>query len=306
MKKIHSGGSLRKCESMANSARWLITGGGGQLARELLAILDERGAVFKSYSSEELDIRDQLAVHNTIEVFAPTFILNCAAWTNVDLAEKNEQSAFDVNARGVKNLAIAANSIGAHLTHYSTDYVFDGLKRTPYEVGDIKDPKTAYGRSKSAGEDFLMSLYPEKSLIIRTAWLYSEFGSNFLKTILNLEKTQKNIYVVSDQIGQPTSAADLALFTLDLLERDSLTGLHHGTNSGETSWFGFAQEIFKIVGADVDRVVPVPTEMHDGRTSRPNYSVLSLNSWEELGITPMRRWNVALEDIISGILKKDG
>ena len=289
---------------MTSSARWLITGGGGQLAQELVTILEESGAVYKTYSSKELDIRNRSAIQNAVKTFTPTNILNCAAWTNVDLAETNEQSAFAVNARGVENLAVAANSIGAHLTHFSTDYVFDGSKRIPYEISDIKDPKTAYGRSKSAGEDFLMTLYPEKSLIIRTAWLYSAFGSNFVKTILSLEKSQKNISVVCDQIGQPTSAADLALFTLNLLKRESVTGLHHGTNSGETTWFGFAQEIFRIVGSDVDRLIPVPTKKDNRRALRPGYSVLSLNSWADLGITPMRMWKDALGDNMSSILKR--
>jgi dTDP-4-dehydrorhamnose reductase len=278
--------------------RWLITGGGGQLAQEFSKKLQNTSETFRIQSSHELDIRDQEAIQKQFSAFQPTHVLNCAAWTNVDGAEVDEDSAFAVNASGVRNLAVVAKEIGAHLTHFSTDYVFDGLKDRPYLTSDTRSPKTSYGRGKAAGEDFITSIYPEKALVLRTSWLYSRFGKNFVKTILDLEKTREMISVVDNQVGQPTSAADLAGFVFDILRSKDLTGTFHATNSGHTSWFGFAQEIFKLTGKDPSRITAIRSEVFPQKATRPAYSVLSDDSWINTGIEPMRFWDLALKETL--------
>ena len=209
------------------------------------------------------------------------------------------------NSKGYEweNLAMAAKHCGAKLIHVSTDYVFSGEGKDPWQVYDKSDPQSAYGRTKAEGENRVLATYPENSSIVRTAWLYSPWGRNFAKTMTRLAlKDDGEVRVVNDQMGQPTSAVDLAKQLVDLGLSSSSAGIYHGTNSGEATWFEFAQEIFRLVGADVGRVVPVSSGEYPRPAKRPSYSVLSHEAWSKTSVKPMRDWRIALEEARPSII----
>ena len=198
---------------------------------------------------------------------------------------------------------MAAKHCGAKLIHLSTDYVFSGEGKTPWQVDDRIDPQSAYGRTKTEGESRVFATYPENSSIVRTAWLYSPWGKNFAKTMTRFALNGKGeIRVVNDQMGQPTSAIDLAKQLVDLGLSSSPAGIYHGTNSGEATWFEFAQEIFKSAGADASRVVPVSSSEYPRPAKRPAYSVLSHDAWANTSVKPMRDWRIALEEALPAII----
>jgi dTDP-4-dehydrorhamnose reductase len=273
--------------------RWLITGAGGQLGREFVRLLDGVDE-FTAYKSTELDITNSDLLEKTISSIKPTHILNCAAWTNVEKAENNYSEVFQVNAYGVGNLASISRRRDIHLTHFSTDYVFDGQKKTPYETDDLKNPLSVYGLSKSSGEDVIKDINPEGSLIIRTSWLYSVYGSNFVRTMLRIEQERERISVIDDQVGQPTSAADLAEFVVKILSQRDLVGTFHASNSGSASWYDFARMIFDLNGQDPLRILPIRSSEYPQTAKRPPYSVLSHEKWSSVGIPPMQSWQDAL------------
>ena len=273
--------------------RWLITGAGGQLGREFVNVLDGVEE-FAAFNSAELDITNSKLLENTINSIRPTHILNCAAWTNVEKAEDNNSEVFEVNAHGVGNLASIAKRLGIHLTHFSTDYVFDGQKNTPYETDDLKNPLSVYGLSKSYGEDAIKDINPEGALIVRTSWLYSVYGSNFVRTMLRLERERESISVIDDQVGQPTSAADLANYVVEIVSQSDLVGTFHASNSGSASWYDFAGMIFELNGKDPSRVLPIKSSEYPQVAKRPSYSVLSLDKWRSVGIPTMQSWQEAL------------
>ena len=282
---------------------WLITGGSGQLGIALSKELSAQGKLFNAWSTNDLDITQSPLVRNEIYKLSPKVIINCAAWTDVDGAESNELLAANVNSNGAKNIATAAKLCNAKLIHISTDYVFSGKGNTPYGVEEIINPQSAYGRTKAEGEALVFSAYPDNSLIVRTAWLYSPWGKNFAKTMTRLaSRTEDEIRVVNDQIGQPTSAADLAEQLVELGQSNSPAGIYHGTNAGQATWFEFAQEIFKLVGADVDRVIPVSSDEFLRPARRPKYSVLSHHSWANTSMKPMRDWQIALGEAMPAII----
>ena len=281
---------------------WLITGGTGQLGIALTHELSKRGLPYDAYGSKELDITQSQLVNDFVDRHTPSIIINCAAWTDVDGAEKNEQLAALVNRDGAGNVAIAAKSCGAKLLHISTDYVFSGDRKEPWQEDAPKNPQTSYGRTKADGEDLVLKVYPENSIIIRTAWLYSPWGKNFVKTMTRLALDgNSQVRVVNDQIGQPTSAIDLANQIVSLALSQTSTGIFHGTNSGEATWFDFAVEIFKIVGADPNRVAPVSSSEYPQQAKRPTNSVLSHDAWNKTLFTPMRDWRHALADAMPEI-----
>ena len=282
---------------------WLIMGGSGQLGLAVSDELGDRGILFRAWGSQDLDISKGPIVLEIVSQLSPKVIINCAAWTNVDGAENNEILASRVNRDGAENIAMAAKNCGAKLIHLSTDYVFSGEGNSPLQVDDRIDPQSAYGRTKAEGESRVLASYLENSSIVRTAWLYSPWGKNFAKTMVGLALNREGeVRVVNDQIGQPTSAIDLAKQLVELGLSDSLAGIYHGTNSGEATWFEFAREIFKLSGADVNRVVPVSSSEYPGPALRPKYSVLSHDAWANTGVKPMRDWRIALEEAISAII----
>ena len=282
---------------------WLITGGSGQLGIALSEELDSRGLVFTAFGSKDLDITQGSIVRDLVSQVSPTVIINCAAWTDVDAAETNEALASKVNRDGAENIALAAKGCGAKLIHVSTDYVFSGESETPWQVADEINPQSAYGRTKADGEGRVLGTYPENSSIVRTAWLYSPWGKNFAKTMTHLALNgDGEVRVVNDQIGQPTSATDLAKQLVELSLSSSPAEIYHGTNSGQATWFEFAQEIVKLSGADVNRVVPVSSSEYQRPAKRPSYSVLSHDSWAKTTIKPMRDWRIALIDAMPAII----
>jgi dTDP-4-dehydrorhamnose reductase len=282
---------------------WLITGGSGQLGIALTEELDSRGLVFSTFGSKDLDITQSSIVRDLVSQVSPTVIINCAAWTDVDAAEKNEALASKVNGDGAENIALAAKNCGAKLVHVSTDYVFSGESVTPWQVADEINPQSAYGRTKADGEGRIIGTYPENSLIVRTAWLYSPWSKNFAKTITRLALNgDDEVRIVNDQIGQPTSATDLAEQLVELSLSSTPAGIYHGTNSGQATWFEFAREIFKLSGANVNRVIPVSSSAYLRPAKRPSYSVLSNDSWAKTAIKPMRDWRIALTEAMPAII----
>ncbi len=282
---------------------WLIAGGSGQLGIALSAELGRMGIVSKAWGHNKLDITKAPNVRDVIAALSPSVIINCAAWTDVDGAESHEEMAYLVNSQGVENIAIAAKACGAKLIQVSTDYVFSGEGKTPWQAGDPINPQSAYGRTKAEGEKRLLAAYSENSSIVRTAWLYSPWGKNFAKTITRLAvKGDSEVRVVNDQIGQPTSATDFAKQLIELGRSDSPTGIYHGTNSGQGSWFDFARELFRLASADVNRVIPISSSEFPRLARRPSYSVLSHDVWAKTHIQPMRDWRIALEEAMPAII----
>lgn len=282
---------------------WLITGGSGQLGIAVSQELAERGLVFSNPNSQELDITLSPLAPEFIAQMSPKVIVNCAAWTDVDGAENSEALAFRVNSDGAENVARGAKLCGAKLIHISTDYVFSGESFTPWQVDDPIDPQSAYGRTKADGEHRVLKTYPERTSIVRTAWLYSTWGKNFAKTMTKLAiNGDGELRVVNDQMGQPTSATDLAKQLVEIVLSNSSAGIYHGTNSGQATWFEFAQEIFKIAGADVSRVIPVSSREYVRPAKRPSYSVLDHDAWAKTTVEPMRDWRIALTEAIPAII----
>jgi dTDP-4-dehydrorhamnose reductase len=282
---------------------WLITGSSGQLGIAVSQELGERGIVFDAWSYQDLDITQGPIVRDVIAKFSPKVIVNCAAWTDVDGAEENEIQALRVNSDGAENIALAAKVCGAKLIHISTDYVFSGQSKTPWQVDDEINPQSAYGRTKAQGESRVLAEYSQNSSIVRTAWLYSPWGKNFAKTMTKLAiNGEVEVRVVNDQVGQPTSAMDLAHRLVELGLSTSPAGIYHGTNSGQATWFEFAKEIFTLAGADVERVTPVSSSEYPRPARRPTYSVLSHDAWAKTSVKPMMDWRIALAEAMPAII----
>jgi dTDP-4-dehydrorhamnose reductase len=282
---------------------WLVTGSSGQLGIALSQELGEHGLNFHAWNSKDLEITQGPIVRDFITELSPTVIINCAAWTDVDGAESNEMLAFQVNSYGAENIALAAKQCGAKLIHISTDYVFSGESAVPWNVNDITNPQSVYGRTKAGGEKRVLTLYPENSSVVRTAWLYSPWGENFAKTMTRLAiKREGEIRVVNDQVGQPTSAMDLAKQLVALGQSSAPAGIYHGTNAGQATWFEFAQEIFKLVGAQVDRIKAVSSAELIRPAKRPSYSVLGHEAWAKTSVAPMRDWKIALTEAMPAII----
>ena len=277
--------------------RVLVTGANGQLGTELVDLYAARGgAEVLGVDLPDLDITSADSVASSFSAFRPEVVINCAAWTAVDAAEENEESALVVNGEGPAVLARACRNAGAWMVQVSTDYVFAGDASTPYAEDATPDPRSAYGRTKLAGEIAVQSELPDAHYIVRTAWLYGHEGSNFVKTMLRLESERETIDVVDDQIGQPTYAVDLAAQIAALVDARPAAGIFHGTNSGEVSWHGFTQEIFRLIGADPARVIAVTSEQFVRPAPRPAYSVLGHRRWAEVGLVAMRDWRSAIAE----------
>jgi dTDP-4-dehydrorhamnose reductase len=282
---------------------WLITGGSGQLGLAFQAELALQGIDFVSVNSHELDITNQDLVEELVDSLKPEVIINTAAWTDVDGAETNESAVLALNALGPRNLAIAAIEAGARLVQVSTDYVFSGEGAAPWREGAEHNPQSVYGSTKSEGEKFVLGAHPAGSYVVRTAWLYSADRKNFAKTMTKLALNGAGeVRVVNDQVGQPTFTGDLAKQIIDLVVSDSPVGIYHGTNSGQATWFEFAQEIFKLVGADLSRVMPVSSSEYPRPAKRPSYSVLSHHAWAKTTVEPMRDWRIALAEAMPAII----
>ncbi|HET8537163.1 MAG TPA: dTDP-4-dehydrorhamnose reductase [Solirubrobacteraceae bacterium] len=274
--------------------RALITGGGGQLASDLQALLGDDA---RSFSHAELDIADTAAVDRAFEEVRPDVVFNCAAFHNVDVCETEPDSAWAVNVRAVRDLA----GRGAKLVHLSTNYVFDGRRAEPYGEEDLPNPRSIYALTKLAGE-YAALAYGDGALVVRGAGLYGEHGSaskggNFVQRMLTRAREQGQLKMVADQRLQPTFTADLAASLLEAVQKDA-TGVLHLTASGECSWFDFTQAIMEIAGIDVP-VEPVQTTIAPGQPDRPLNGVLARPRADALGISPLRPWRDALADYMS-------
>ena len=282
---------------------WLITGGAGQLGLAFQRELGKQGIDYVSVNSAQLDITNPLSVEESVNSIKPDVIINTAAWTDVDGAETNESAANAVNALGPQNLAIAAKNVGSRLVQVSTDYVFSGKGAAPWSEAAGHNPQSVYGSTKSEGEKLVLECYSAASYVVRTAWLYSADRKNFAKTMTKLALNGSNeVRVVNDQMGQPTFTGDLAKKIIDLVLSDSPVGFYHGTNSGQATWFEFAQEIFKLAGEDVSRVVPVSSNEYPRPAKRPSYSVLGHDAWAKTTVQPMRDWRIALVEALPAII----
>lgn len=278
----------------------LVTGASGQLGLELASIeKDFPNYNFFFTTKKMVDITNFEAVSNFVSKNNSTTIINCAAYTNVDKAEDEPNLADEVNHLALKNLAKIAKTNNLKLIHISTDYVFDGNSNKPYTENDIPNPQNVYGRSKLRGEEALLEVNPDNSVIIRTSWLYSQFGNNFVKTMLRLGKEKNTISVVSDQIGSPTYAADLAKAILQLLPLIKSNGVqtYHFANKGACSWFQFAEEIMKVSNSNC-KVLPISSSEFKATAKRPNFSLLATKKIENDFSLTIPHWKNALEKCV--------
>lgn len=269
----------------------LVTGAKGQLGQSLQFISEKYSNIqFYFYSSTALDITNKNNIEKIFTLIKPKFCINAAAYTAVDKAESEVKRTFQINVTGAKNLAQVCNQFTTTLIHVSTDFVFDGNKDSPYTEEDITNPKGVYGKTKREGEIEIINNV-KHYFIVRTSWLYSSFGNNFMKTMLKLAKDRDNLSVVNDQIGTPTHAVDLAKAIVKIVLSGSKNyGIYHFSNEGNTSWYGFAKEIFDINQITID-LKPIPTSEFPTPAKRPKYSVLdkskiksefdiSIENWE--------------------------
>lgn len=259
---------------MNSKANIVITGAGGQLALSFEKIVGS-SSDFLFLSKDQLDITDKNAVAHFFKENTPKILINTAGYTQVDKAEIESEKAFRINAEGVKNLAESCVEHGCKLIHFSTDYVFDGKANTPYNESDHPNPQTVYGQSKWAGEQAILESGLQEFAIIRTSWLYSEYGHNFYKTMLRLGETHTSLKVVNDQQGCPSYAPDLAQTVLEILPKlNTLTsGIYHFCNHGSTTWYDFVKAIFEEKNIKID-ITPIATKDYPTAAQRPLYSVL--------------------------------
>ncbi len=276
--------------------KWLIIGSKGQLGSDLMELLADDAV---GLDLPDIDITSRSSVDAVLTRVEPDVVVNAAAYTAVDAAESDEPTAFAVNGTGPANLASAcAARPDVVLVQISTDYVFDGESSQPYDEADPPNPVSAYGRTKLAGERAVLDQLPERSYVVRTAWLYGQHGANFVKTMLKLESTMETVSVVNDQRGQPTWSRDLAEQIVALVTAQAPPGIYHGTNSGDVTWHGFTQEIYRLVDADPARVLPTTSEEFKRPAPRPTNSVLGHRRWQDAGIREMRPWQDALAEAL--------
>ncbi|MDU3338232.1 dTDP-4-dehydrorhamnose reductase [Paraclostridium bifermentans] len=275
----------------------IVAGGKGQLGLELSRqlSLDSKYEVI-STDRNELNILDFYQVNSFIEEIKPDVIINCAAHTAVDLCESDVENAYKINALGARNLAMCCEKVGAKFVQVSTDYVFDGRGTRPYREDDETCPNSIYGTSKLLGEQFTKE-FCSKYFIIRTAWLYGD-GNNFVKTMLKLSETNKELNVVDDQIGSPTSTVDLAKAIINLINTEYY-GTYHGTCQGQCSWYEFAKKIFEIKNIEI-KVNPVTSEQFKRPAPRPAYSVLDNLMLKLVELNTFRKWEDSLEEYLKG------
>ena len=270
----------------------------GQDLQEVLA-----GHDLTALARADLDVTDPDAVADAVA--GHDVIINAAAYTKVDDAESDEDAAYAVNASGAGNLAASAAATGATLVQLSTDYVFDGTATSPYPEDAATNPVSAYGRTKAAGERLAVQHNPDRTIIVRTAYLYGAGGPNFAKTMVRLAQTHDTVSVVTDQLGQPTWTNDLARGIASLLDSGVASGIFHGTNSGQASWFDFAKAVFEEAGLDPDRVKPTDSAQFVRPAPRPAYSVLGHDAWRRVGLEPLRDWREALASAAArGVLEQ--
>jgi len=270
----------------------ILLGSNGQLGWEFKHFLKDKVELF-SFTHKELDILNLNFLERNFQEIYPDVVINCAAYTKVDKAEEEQELAYNINAIGAKNVSLASYKANAKVVYFSTDYVFNGKKNSPYTELDEPNPISAYGKSKLGGEQFTKESNPNY-LILRISWLYGINGNNFIKTAIKLAKDGKPLRVVNDQYGTPTYALDIVEQTWELIHRGR-TGLYHSSNNGEATWFEFAKEIIFNLNLKAE-VLPISTEDYPTMAERPHYSVLENHLLKLANLDIMREWKEALKD----------
>ncbi len=277
-----------------------VIGCNGQLGQEMMNYLRERNCEVLGIDYPEIDITQKEKTLEILKKIYPEIIINCTGFTSVDVCEKEIYKSYAINARGVEHLAFAANQINSTLIHYSTDYIFDGKKQNPYLENDLAYPLSIYGKSKLFGE-LLLQKYLKTYYILRIAWLYSAYGTNFVKRIVQLakerEKTGEPIKVVKDQFGTPTYAYDVCQQTWAILTKRPEFGIYHATNEGFCSWFEFASQIFTLLNIKVP-LLSCTTQEFPRPASRPAYSVLENGKLKALSLNFMPEWEKSLAQFL--------
>lgn len=284
---------------MKSKHKILITGSNGQLGKELKRLENSYSQFnFIFLSREDLPIHHYELVRNFFKGYQPQFLINCAAYTAVDRAESEKELAFQVNGESVGVLAAVCKEYGTKLIHISTDYVFDGTATIPYKEESLTNPQSVYGASKLEGEKEALRFNPD-SIIIRTSWVYSEFGKNFVKTMLKLMSEREELNVVSDQFGSPTYAADLAEAILQIISSGQWhPGIYHFSNEGIISWYEFAVAVKELSG-NICKVNPIPTSQYPTPAKRPAYSVLDKTKIQSAFSVRIKDWKASLETCLS-------
>lgn len=282
----------------------LLTGAGGQLGQSIIDRAPDHWDLI-ALSSSEFDITNTQQVNELFKIHTPDVVINAAAYTAVDKAEEDEQQARAINAVAVKNLALKCNEIGAFLVHISTDYVFDGTSNHPYKEDDIINPLNIYGKTKAEGEQNIVRSGTDFS-IIRTSWVFSEYGTNFLKSMLRIATSRENLKIVSDQMGAPTYAGDIAEVIKSIIDNKDLSKneIYHFTGDNITSWADFAKVIFDTAMAEGKLIRPVSiegitTEEYGAPAPRPKNSVLDCRKIKNLSAIKLSDWRSATRKIIS-------
>lgn len=266
----------------------LVTGADGMLGSDLCPMLEDSGFEVIETTINELDITNELNVHSVISDVKPDYVIHCAAYTNVDKAEEERETATLVNATGTQYIAQACKKNDCTLVYISTDYVFDGNKETPYETNDKTSPINLYGLSKLQGEQAIQKIC-NRYYILRTSWLYGHHGKNFVETMISIAQNPE-VKVVDDQTGCPTWTVDLADAIISVIDEDKEYGIYHACGSGSTSWYGFAREIYTQMNLSVN-LVPCRTKDYPRPAKRPQYSVMNNNGL-------LRNWDDALREYL--------
>lgn len=276
---------------------YLVTGAGGQLGQELQDVLNLDQAVFMS--SKDLDITNEIDVMDAVETIKPTVIINCAAYTKVDLAESEYIKAFDVNHKGAENLAKASKLFGAKLIHISTDYVFAGDICKAYNETDDTKAISVYGMSKRKGEQAVLET-AETAIVIRTAWVYSRYGSNFVKTVTKLGQERDELGFIFDQVGSPTYAKDLAEAIVQIIPqiKQGTKEIYNYTNEGAISWYDFTKEILELLNIEC-KVNPIETFEYPTAAKRPHNSILTKSKIKKDFGLEIRHWKEALKECLN-------
>ena len=280
---------------------WLILGAKGQLGQELIHLLKIKNIEAIGTDRTEIDFAKPNELAEKLAKLNPSHIVNCGAYTQVDKAEEEPELANLINAQAVGVIAKFASERKIPFVHISTDYVFDGTSTIAYLEDDRVNPQSVYGSSKALGEKEASENNPE-SYILRTAWVYGEYGSNFPKAIAKKLRNNESLNVVNDQIGAPTWTFDLASAIIEILDKKPRPGIYHITNSESCSWFEFAQEIAKTLNIEENLVKPTDSKSFVRPAVRPKFSVLSNTKWEKAGLTPLRSWKEAWNKAATTVL----
>lgn len=278
-------------------AKILITGAHGQLGTELCHLLDERGIEYDAFNSKQMDITDKAVVDEKVTTLKPEVIYHCAAYTAVDKAEDEAKELnWQVNETGTRNVAKAAQKVGAKLVYISTDYVFDGTNEGEYEIDASTNPKNEYGKAKLAGEEAVKEIM-DQYYIIRTSWVFGEYGKNFVYTMLRLAKTHDHLTVVDDQVGRPTWTRTLAEFMVYAVEHQVPYGTYQLSNDDSCTWYEFAREILKDQDVEVS---PVTSAEYPQKAYRPRHSIMSLAKVKQTGFK-VPTWKESLAEFMGKI-----